>query len=1031
VRIAILGPLTVHGPDGPVEIGGARLRTLLIRLALDAGRTVPTDALVDAIWPDQPPAAAGNALQALVSRLRRALPEPSRLAAVPTGYRLDPREVDTAEFERDCAAGRAALAAGDWSRAAELLTAALARWRGPALADVADAGFARATALRLEELRLAATEDRIEADLGRGREAEVVAELTALTSRYPLRERGYALLMRALDALGRTGEALRVYERLRRTLADELGTDPGPALAALHLTLLRGAHGPAGNLRAALTSFVGRDADLSRVAELLEQARLVTLVGPGGAGKTRLAVAAGQRLAPGVPDGVWLVELAPVRDPGAVPAAVLEAVRPGRMRLEGGPARDPLDQLVTTLTGKRLLILLDNCEHLVEASAHLVEAVLGACPEVRILATSREPLAFTGEVLCPVGPLPAPPESADTGTALGFAAVRLFADRAGAVRPGFAVTDGNVAQVIAICRRLDGLPLAIELATARLRTLPLDQVAARLDDRFRLLTGGSRTALPRHQTLESVVAWSWDLLDEIEQRLARRLSVFLDGTTAEAAEAVCDADLDTLGALVDKSFVTLGDDGRYHMLETIRAYAAARLAEAGEADRIRDAHAAYLVRLTETGEPMLHTREQLVWLDRLGAEWDNLTAALHWTIERGDAVSAVRLTGSLGWYWGLRNQHAEAIDWLGQALALPGEVPAADRAHALANYALNLIAADEHELSRKSRAEAAELNPGHPLVALTALMDGLFHNDHELIEQELPAVLAHPDPWTRAVGLGIRARYRLESGDPDGAEVDGAEAVAALRTIGDRWALAIMLSSLAEPRALRGDHAGAIEVLTEAVALADELGVDDDLLLARYGLALERAEAGDLAGARAELDRAIANRGNAPRMRELMVEVGTADLARISGDPGTALPRYRRALELKTGIPALPAEVGQFVLLNLGRAALATGDLEQARQAADQVNDGPFAGRPNLAGLAELYAGIALAQGDPVNAARLLGCAEAIRGLANQGSRELARLMTAVQDALGPGTYAREYAQARAYSLDEARAAVRLYAGRP
>ncbi len=1030
MRIGILGPLTVHGPEGPIEVGGARLRTLLIRLTLDAGRTVPTGALVDAVWPDQPPAAAGNALQALVSRLRRILPEPARLAGAPTGYRLDPDEVDAVEFERCCAAGRVALAAGDWPRAAELLGEALARWRGPALADVADAGFARASAARLEELRLAATEDRIEAELGCRREAQVVAELTALTSRHPLRERGYGLLMRALDALGRTGEALRVYERLRRTLADELGTDPSPELAALHVALLRGAELPSGNLRAALTSFVGRDAELSRVAELLDRARLVTLVGPGGAGKTRLAVEAGHRLTAGVPDGVWLVELAPVRDPGAVPAAVLEAVRPTRMRLEAGPSRDPLDQLVTVLAGKHLLILLDNCEHLVTASAHLAEAVLGACPEVRILATSREPLALTGEVLCPVGPLPAPPDRTGARSALDFAAVRLFTDRAGAVRPGFVVTESNVDAIGSVCRRLDGLPLAIELATARLRTLPLDQIAARLDDRFRLLTGGSRTALPRHQTLESVVAWSWELLDDTEQRLARRLSVFLDGTTAAAAEAVCGADLDTLSALVDKSFVTLGDDGRYHMLETIRVYATERLAESGEAERIRDAHAGYLVDLAQVAAPMLRTRDQLVWLDRLGAERDNLTAALHWTVERGDAVAAVRLAGSLGWFWGLRNAHAEAVDWLSRALALSGDVPAADRANALAHYAINLIALDEHELSRESRAEAAELDPGHPMVCLIGLLDGLFHNDHEQIEAALPTVLAHPDPWTHAVGLGVSARWRMESGDLEAAERDGGAAVAALREVGDRWALAIMLSSLAEPRALRGDHAGAIEVLTEAVALASELRVDDDLLLARYALAMERAESGDLDGARVELDRAVTERGNAPQMREFMVAVGESDLARITGDPGTAVSGYRRALELKSGIPALPAEVGQFVRLNLARAALAAGDPAQARQFADEVHDGPFAGRSNLAGLAELYAALAFTDGDPGTAARLLGCAEAIRGVVNLGSRELAQLITAVRDALGADDYAREYAGTAAYSLDEAREAVRLYAGR-
>jgi len=540
VRIGILGPLTVRDEQGAViEIGGARLRTLLIRLALDAGRTVSADALVDAVWPQAPPAGAGNALQALVSRLRRALPEPARLAGVPGGYRLDPTGRDVDEFERLATAGRRTP---DPARAAELLRAAL--WRGPALAEVADAEFARASALRLEELRLAATEDRIEAELRCGAAAGAAAELTALTSRYPLRERPYGLLMRALSDLGRTGEAVRVYERLRRTLADELGADPSPELAGLHLALLRGDR-PRGNLRTGLTSFVGRDAELTRVTDLLTRARLVTLVGPGGAGKTRLAVEVGHTVRAAVPDGVWLVELAPVRDPAEVPSAVLEALRPARISLEGFTARDPLDRLVAALDDRDQLLLLDNCEHLIAAAAHLAEQVLGACPGVRILATSREPLALTGEVLCPVGPLPLPPAGASAAEASRFGAVRLFADRAAQVRPGFTVIDANIGEVGEICRRLDGLPLAIELAAARLRTLPLGQIAARLGDRFRLLSGGSRTALPRHQTLHAVVDWSWELLDEAEQRLARRLSVFPDGATPEGAEIVCGGDPET------------------------------------------------------------------------------------------------------------------------------------------------------------------------------------------------------------------------------------------------------------------------------------------------------------------------------------------------------------------------------------------------------------------------------------------------------------------------------------------------------
>ena len=900
----MLGALTVHDADGrPVQIGGARLRTLLLRLALDAGHTVTADALVDAVWPDAPPAGAGNALQALVSRLRRALPEPAALAAVPGGYRLSGCARDVDEFERLAAAGRAA---GDPRHAVELFDAAVALWRGPALAEVADAPFARASAVRLEELRLAVTEDRIEATLSCGRAAEAVAELIALTSRYPLRERPCALLMRALS--------------------DE------------------------------------------------------------------------------------------------VPAAVLEALRPARMRLDTLAPHDPLDRLLAALGGAgALLLLLDNCEHLVAASAHLAEQVLGACPGVRILATSREPLALTGEVLAPVGPLPAPP-AGNGADPLDFAAVRLFADRAAAVRPGFAVTAANAAPVGEVCRRLDGLPLAIELATARLRTLPVEQIAARLGDRFRLLSGGSRTALPRHQTLQAVVDWSWDLLDEAEQRLARRLSVFLDGATLEAAEAVCGGDLDVLGALVDKSFVTLGDDGRYRMLETIRAYAAERLAEAGEAEATRDTHARYLLELVEAAEPHLRRHEQLIWLDRVTAERDNLAAALRWAVDRGDTATAVGLGGAAGWYWALRNHHAEAVDWLGQALALPGEVPAVTRAAALAHYALNLLAVDQYDRAREVYAEAAALGAGdHPLVPLFPLLDAVFHNDREHVADALPAVLAHPDPWTRAIGLGVRGRWRMEGGDLAGAERDCAEAIEALRELGDRWGLAIMLGTVAEQSALRGEHERAIEVLVEAVALAEELRVEEDVLLARYGLALQRAEIGDLAGARADLDRAALASTNTPEMRRFVMTLGDADLARMSDQPDRAVAAYHQALELIPRVGGLPTEIRPLILLNLARAVLAAGDADQARRPLDEIRELPE-NRLILANLAEVSAALAVAENEPDRAARLLGCAKVFRGIPNRGSREVAATTAAARFALGPERYEREYAAGAAYSVDKARA---------
>ncbi|MET8973978.1 ATP-binding protein, partial [Streptomyces hydrogenans] len=398
------------------------------------------------------------------------------------------------------------------------------------------------------------------------------------------------LRIRALRDAGRAAEALAAYEEVRRTLADRLGADPGPGLRALHEDLLaaetpapaRTAPAP-GNLRARLTSFVGRDEEIAALRQDLAAARLVTLLGPGGAGKTRLSQEAAERVADTWPDGVWAAELAPVRDPEAVPEAVLAALGARETVLRGAGAEelrtagDPLSRLVEHCAGRRMLLLLDNCEHVVGAAARLAESLLARCPGVRILATSREPLGVPGERLRPLGPLP-------EATAL-----RLLGERGVAARPGFEVGEDPVA-AREIVRRLDGLPLAIELAAARLRMLSARQIADRLDDRFRLLTSGARTVLPRQQTLRAVVDWSWELLEGPERAVLRRLAVFTGGCDLEAAEAVCagpeGADvLDVLGALVDKSLVVSAPEEsgtRFRLLETVAEYAGERLDEAGE-----------------------------------------------------------------------------------------------------------------------------------------------------------------------------------------------------------------------------------------------------------------------------------------------------------------------------------------------------------------------------------------------------------------------------------------------------------------
>ncbi|HEY6296596.1 MAG TPA: BTAD domain-containing putative transcriptional regulator, partial [Streptosporangiaceae bacterium] len=700
LRIGVLGPLQVRDGDGrSVPIGGRQLRVLLILLALDAGRVVPAGSLARQLWPDEPPGHPGNALQTLVSRLRAELRRAGLgqvIESHPAGYRLavPPDAVDAAVFEALAVQARRALGEGDAETAARVLRSALAGWRGQPLADAAGCAAAEVAAARLTELHASVLADRIEADLALGEGASLVGEVRALVSADPLAERPRALLMRALYAAGRQAEALAVYHEARELLAGRLGVDPSAQLEQVYLRILRAdpslyperasvsLPGTPGAPRAGqpLTSFVGRDSEVSLVLKNLAAARLVTLTGPGGVGKTRLAgEVSGHLHSP-----ARFVELASVTDPSEVPYAALAAVgvREPVIRRGAGtglqPGSSPLDRVATALADRDEVLVLDNCEHVIEAAAALAGRVLAACPRMRIIATSRQPLRIEGETLSPVPPLAVPPPAVSAGESCGplesYGSVRLLRDRAVAVRSDFELGAANAAAVARICRTLDGMPLAIELAAVWLRTLTPAQLAERLDDRFALLTGGSRTALPRHRTLRAVVDWSWDLLAPAEQVLARRLAVFPAGATLAMAEQVCADDLlpsaavlPALSGLVDQSIVTVSQtpDGgdrdlvtspRYRMLETVRAYGLERLAEAGEQDQIRDAFAARYLDLAETADPQLRTADQGRWLRELAAEQDSLHAALRLAITRRDADTALRFVRALGWYWQLRGQ---------------------------------------------------------------------------------------------------------------------------------------------------------------------------------------------------------------------------------------------------------------------------------------------------------------------------------------------------------------------------------------
>jgi len=1079
LRIGILGPLEMRvGFGEPVQVVGPRLRALLIRLAMEPDRVVLAGQLIDAVWDSDPPAAATGALQSLVSRLRRLLPDVVESHAI--GYRMaiDPEAVDSVQFERLALAGRDELR-GDPQRARELLREALALWRGPALADVATARFAGAAVARLEELRLGAIEDRIEAELATGSGQRLVAELDELVTANPLRERLSGLLVRALARGGRQADALGAYERLRSRLADELGIDPSEELQAIHLRVLRGEAGPppaaatgAGtarhlseppaaeeprtNLRAQITSFVGRDDDIARITGVLGGSRLVTLTGPGGSGKTRLATEAAAIMLDRMPDGVWLAELGPVVDPVDLPQAVLSlfgARELGLLARQGrGPSPvPPRERIEQAIGDKRLLLVMDNCEHLVAPAAALIDALLAHCPELRVLATSREPLGITGEVLHPVGPLAMPVQDGTASEALRFPAVRLFADRGAAARPGFTVDQATVGPVLDICRALDGIPLAIELAAARLRALSPDQIAARLDDRFRLLAGGSRTSLPRHQTLRAVVDWSWGLLGEPERVLARRLAVFPGGATLEAAERVCagpdlgglasDDVLYLLAALVEKSLVVAsdGDSGemRYSMLETMRAYGEERRVKAGEDQALRNAHAAYFLELAEEAEPHLRRAEQLEWIERLTTERENLHGALRWAIDIQDAEMAMRLIGALGWYWFLRSSRAEGAEWARQALALSGPVSPAARAQAYSTAALTALSGGqdltrsleylEHAAGVLSQVPPHDPSLLHPGPAMLPIISAILRNDEVTAMEHAHRLRDNPDPWLRALARVIGGQLLINQGEARQAATEFEAGLEQFHELGERWGIGQTLFARVELSAYSADHGSVIAALQEAKEILAGLGDREDVGHIMVRSAHTRALAGDVEGARRDLEAAERIAEAVGAIEERLYNCWLrGQIERWEGNLDAARPVLESGLrESRDGIHPF-GQIHSSILASLGHLELATGNLSAARgwyERAMVVALGTK-DRPVMARVVELRAAVAVAEGDPERAATLLGEATTLRGLPDEADPDVARVRAAARAALGDEGYALAHQRGTARPRDQVEAAL-------
>ncbi|WP_435603428.1 AfsR/SARP family transcriptional regulator [Streptomyces sp. bgisy130] len=1126
MHYGILGTTQAGRADGtPVALGGARLRALLAALALRPGRALSPELLIGDIWGADPPADAAGALQALVGRLRRALGH-AEIASVDGGYRLcaEPDAVDLHRFERLAAEGGRALADADPARAAALLDDALALWRGPVLADLPDAGVEVA---RAERRRLDAQCTRLAADLALGRAAQALPTLLALCEEHPLDEPLQALRLHALRAAGRTAEALAAYEEIRIGLAERLGADPGPELRTLHAELLRpppphpptnpppplipGApatdhprtpqphpqphsHPRPGNLRPRLTSFVGRDTDLAAIRADLAAHRLVTLLGPGGAGKTRLSQEGAETAAAASPEawphGVWLAELAPVDDPQTVPEAVLTALGAREtvvrgttaegLRAAGDPtALDPLARLAEHCAGRRMLLVLDNCEHVIDAAAELTERLLADCPGVTVLATSREPLAVPGEVLRPVEPLPDP------------VALRLLADRGAAARPGFRVED-DPAACAEICRRLDGLPLAIELAAARLRLLSPRQLADRLDDRFRLLTSGSRTLLPRQQTLRAVVDWSWELTDEPERAVLRRLSVFAGGCDLTAAEEVCAGDgvdgrevAGLLGSLIDKSLVVAAPAGqeagaagqmRYRLLETVGEYAGERLDEAGERAGAERRHLVAYRELARTTDPLLRGPGQRAGMERLELEHDNLRTALRRALAAGDEHEALCLVLSLQWFWSLRDHRSDARHWATAAAALgpnpfaaPAE-PAPDlhespidrpppmapeqllearrevRLVVLASMDSDIAALSDPAMKEELAGLLAAYRPGMPQTCkvpgvmwfYAVMATGRVDELAELVDGAVRACREFGYDWELAYTLQLRSKvFNDHPGGLAQAARDADEALRLFLRLGDTWGAAEALSGRGESHERRGAYGAAADDYRAAMVHAEDLRAHGQILLLRCRLGAVLIEDGQAEAGERMLREVLADaaKGNSGRDTEPFARLTLAMRLTETGRLQEARTELQHVQELfAPRAPDVFSGMLQALLISLDvDEGHREGLLPRFRQAMELLQDSMAQMiAPDLpvvqllTGARVLMAERGAAGGR--DAARLVGAYDALRADGQVAPqlirRDRARTEAAARALLGDTAYARAYAEGGGLSLGEATALI-------
>ena len=922
MEFRIFGPLEASAEGRVVELDAPKQRALLAILLLHANEPVGSDRLIEDLWAGQPPATAGKVLQTYVSQLRKALGNEA-IVTGPAGYelRVDPDGVDLHRFERLVTRARGA----EPQVAAERLRAALALWRGPPLVEFAYEPWARAQVGRLEELRLSALQDRIDAEFALGRAAELVGELEVLVAEHPLSERLRSQLMLALYRSDRQADALAAYRAARETLAGTLGIEPGPALRRLEhailtqdpaLDALREGGRSTPSLPARTTSFVGRKREIRDIRELLsrEDVRLLTLTGAGGTGKTRLALEATAGIADEFPDGVVLVQLAPIADPELVARAIADA-----LGLSETPGKALTEVLIGYLRDRRALVIVDNFEHVLVARSLLAELVSGASG-VTLLVTSRAPLELAEEHIYPVPVLELPDSSSprQLGRLRRTEAVRLFVDRAREVRADFELSELNADAIAQLCVRLDGLPLALELGAARTKMLAPVEILERLGRRLEPLKAEPGAAVPeRHRTLSAAIEWSYDLLSREEQALFTSLAVFVGGFTLEGAAAVAgDHGLDVtdgVESLLNNHLLRTermaGGEPRFGMLETIREFALERLAERGDGEAVQRRHAELYASLAERADPALFGPQQLSWLERLDAELANIRGALTWAAESGESEAGLRIGTALWRYWQLRGSIREGRERL------------------------------ELLLSGRAGSKAARARAQFVLASLASPQ-----GDHEtvcrLIEASLPVHRALGDDVVVAISLALLGLSELAQGDVERARALTQEGLVLARRTRDLPTEAMLLANVGVVLAATGDLDGAEQALEESVDAARRLGnlrSVGNWLRALGSISLARR---DYAQARLRFEESLG-------------------VGRTLGD------RWEIAHSLSNlALVALEAQDDDAARVMLVESTAI------AREAGDRLG---------LAGNLEMFARLAVAQGHPARACRLDACAHLLR----------------------------------------------------